>query len=229
MTLNVFPGMELKEWVNFDLHDDKISEKELTQKTEPELTEEEIQMAKKTAYECNIYGCSTISEAITEFLDMCKDWRNFFVEICWKKLYSVDTKTEDDAYMQIFWKTKIEQEKVREKYDKKRKLERKKKELEAIEKVPWRIEEGKKYVDEEKWWNWESYVNSSARDMYHWMDIDDTLKLLKLIDEWKSWQEIQKVFDKNCGVGFYYSVVRNRVVLFSKKWEEADKYLWKNW
>ena len=213
---------------NFDKHIKNIEKEEtvkITKNTEPELTEEEIQRAKETAYERNIYGCSTISEAITEFLDMCKDWRNFFVEICWKKLYSVDTKTEDDAYMQMFWKTKIEQEKVREEYARQREVETKKKELEALEKIPWRIEEGKKYVDKWKWWDWESYVNSSARDLYHWMDIDDTLELLKMIDNWESWEKVQETFDNQWHSFMSYSVVFTRVAYFSKKWEEAKSRL----
>jgi hypothetical protein len=61
--------------------------------------------------------------------------------------------------------------------------------------------------------------------MYHWMDIDSTLELLKLIENWESWENVQKAFYNQWHSGFSYSVVRNRVVYFSKKWNEADKML----
>ena len=57
----------------------------------------------------------------------------------------------------------MEREKYRQEYEAKKKRAQ----LEAIEKIPSRIEEGKKYIDESKWLDWESYVNSSARDMYY--------------------------------------------------------------
>ena len=61
--------------------------------------------------------------------------------------------------------------------------------------------------------------------MYYWGDIDDTIILLKLIEEWKSWEVIQKIFDENCGLGFYHSVVGNRVIRFSRKGAEAKTKL----
>ena len=115
----------------------------------------------------------------------------------------------------------MEEEKWRQEIEAKRKRAQ----LEAIEKIPWWIEEGKKYIDESKWWYWEKYVNSSAWDMYCWWDIDATLELLKMIDNWESWEDVQKVFYNQGHSGFSHSVVRNRVIYFSKKWKEAEKKL----
>ena len=92
------------------------------------------------------------------------------------------------------------------------------------EKTLW-IEEGKKYIDESKWWDWEKYVDSSARSLYHWADIDAILELLKMIDNWESWEDVQKAFDDQNHSGSSYGIVRNRVVYFSKKWKEADNKL----
>ena len=92
------------------------------------------------------------------------------------------------------------------------------------EKTLW-IEEGKKYIDESKWWDWEKYVDSSDRSLYHWADIDATLELLKMIDNWESWEDVQMAFDDQDHSGSSYRIVRSRVVYFSKKWKEADNKL----
>ena len=218
------PDFDLKE----DEHIDNVPKKE------PEFTDEEISALKEKAHKCRVSMWWTADETIQSFLDYVNDGENCYCELNWKKVYSIDLinmskkqgcDLEEAFYLVCYWKTKIEQEKERARYEQEIELERKQKEMEAIEKIPWWIEEGKKYIDESKWETWENYVNSSAKDMYFWMDIDDTLKLLKMIEEWKSRIEVQKTLDKNCGEGFYYSVVRNRVIIFSKKWEEASKIL----
>lgn len=195
-----------------------------------QLSEEEKIKRRENAVEYHFYW-SLISEAISELVELNKKWINCYIEFWgWeKRLYSVDINTEDDGYLQLYWKTKFEKEMEREKQRQEGEARRKREELEAIEKIPWWVEEGKKYIDESKWWDWEKYVNNSARDMYHWMDIDATLELLKMIDNWESWESVQKAFDDQWHSGFSYSVVRNRVVYFSKRWPEADKKLWGNW
>lgn len=217
---------------DFDLKEDEYIDN--VPKKEPELTDEEISALKEKAYECRVSMWWTADETIQSFLHYVNDGENCYCKLNWKKVYSIDLinmskkqgcDLEEAFYLVFYWKTKIEQEKERAKYEQERKLERKQKEMEAIEKIPWWIEEGKKYVDESKREDWENYVKSSARDMYHWMDIDDTLELLKLIDAWESWDKVQKAFDAQDHSNFSYSVVFNRVVYFSKKWEEARKNL----
>lgn len=81
------------------------------------------------------------------------------------------------------------------------------------------------YIDESKWWEWENFVNGSARSVYILEDVYDIITILRLIEQWKSWKEIQKKFDEKGLVGFYPSVIRNRIIYYSKKWEDAKKYL----
>lgn len=192
-------------------------------------TEEEILKIKEKSCIIELYGGMTFDEAIWELLERKEKWENCYIDFNWKKLYSVDINNENDAYLQFFWKTKAQVEMDREKYRQEYEARKQREKLEAIEKIPGWVDEGKKYIDESKWQDWESYVNSSARDMYHWMDIDSTLELLKLIENWESWENVQKAFDNQWHSGFSYSVVRNRVVYFSKKWNEADKMLKGNW
>lgn len=191
------------------------------------LSEEEKSIMRSKATRYPIYDSPLMSEVISTLVELNKKWRNCYIDFWgWdKRLYSVDINTEDDAYLQLYWKTKIEQEKEWARHEQKRELERKQEEMKAIEKIPWWIEEGKKYIDESKWEDWEKYVNGSARAVYFWTDIDYTLELLKLIDAWESWEKVQKAFDDQDHSVYSYSVVFNRVVYFSKKWEKASENL----
>ena len=193
-----------------------------------QLSEEEVKRMKTEASEIYLYWWMTLDHAVELLLSKKWKWENCFIDFNWTKIYSVDTNSVDEAYLQYFWKTKAQVEMEREKERQEREIERKKKELEALEKIPWWVEEGKKYIDESKWEDWKKYVNSSARDMYCWMDIDATLELLKMIDNWESWDDVQKTFEDQEHSGYSYGIVRNRVVYFSKRWQEADKNLWRN-
>lgn len=173
-------------------------------------------------------GWITFDKAVHLLLLKKEEGESCFINFNWKKIYSIDTNSLDDAYLQYYWKTKVQVEMEREKAHQEYEAREKRKELEAIDKIPWWIEEGKKYIDDPKWWDWEKYVNSSDRKWYHGMDVDSTLELLKMIDNWESWEDIQKAFDDQGHSGSSYSVVRNCVVYFSKKWQEANKKLWGN-
>ncbi len=97
--------------------------------------------------------------------------------------------------------------------------------MEAIEKIPWWIEKGKEYIDESKWSDWKEFVEYAPKGTYHWAEVDLVLKILEMIDNWDSRQEIQNVLDDEWGEGYYYSVVRNRVIYFSKEWIVATDKL----
>ena len=205
--------------------------KEIHAEAEHKMTQKEIDDKRKTAkqLEPSNYGIYNVWDAFDFLLKKWQAWENIVMSFNWTKLYSFGVETEDDLYMQYFWRTKIEQEKYVEKARQEYEAKEKKEELEALEKVPWWIEEGKKYIDESKWEDWEKYVKISAKDLYHWMDVDATLELLKLIDAWESWDKVQKAFDDQGHSNLSYSVVFNRVVYFSKKWEEAKNKLTKYW
>ena len=212
--------------------DDKVT---LTS-TEPKLTKEEILARKKEAVEyiIPIVSYGTPYENIQLFIEHIKVCENCYYDFMWTKIYSLDLiniskeqwcDLENAFYLQLYWRTKIEHEKYLQEQDQIEKHEKTKKRLDAIEKVPWWIEKGKEYIDDTKLSDWEDYVNSSVKDMFYWSDVDDTLKILGLIEEWKSWQEIQEIFDKDCDDIFYYGAVRKQVIYFSKKWAEAMKNL----
>lgn len=224
-----------REWINNDFEGKSNQSEEkgkLSKKTERKFTEEEILAKKKNAYDCDV-PLWFWANPVQYFLDYVENGENCYCVLNWKKIYSIDVinisqerwcDLEDAFYLLFYWKTKIECLKERAENAKQHELERKRKELETIEKIPWWIEKGKKYIDQSKWWVWENYVNSSARGTYRWADVDATLELLKLIDSWEPWEKVQESFD-NQVYGYCYNIVRDRVVYFSEKWQEADKKL----
>ena len=199
--------------------------------TEHEMTQKEVDDKRKTAVQLEPfnYGIYNIWGAFDFLLKKWKAWENVFMDLNWKKVYSFGVETEDDLYLQYYWKTKFECDKETEKARQEYEVKRKKEKLEALEKVPWRIEEGKKYIDESKWEAWEKYVKSRVEDLYEWKDVAATLELLKLIDAWEDWKKVQKVFDDQDHSGYSYSVVRNDVVNFSKDPRQTDRKLRKPW
>ena len=198
-------------------------------KNNEKLTEEEKSEMKKDAYEIPLFWNISFDEAVRCLLERKKEWGTCFINLNRKRLYSFDIENENDAYLQFYWRTKFQVEMEREKAHQEYEARKKREQLETIEKIPWWIEEGKKYINESKWSDWEKYVNSSARDIYYWRDIDLTLELLKLIDNWESWKTVQQAFDNQGHSNISYRIFRDRVVYFSKKWEVANQKLEENW
>ena len=97
----------------------------------------------------------------------------------------------------------------------------------VMKRVPEWVEKWKMYIDQEKREDWEKYVNYSAENKYHWTEIDLVLKLLEMIEEWRSRYQIQNTLDihKLSESLYGYSLVKHCVIYFSKKWEEAEKKL----
>lgn len=223
---------------SFEENSNQIGEKiDSTKKTWSNLTEEEILAKKKEAYECRVSVWGWADETIHDLIDYVKKGENCYCVLNWKKVYTIDLRKisqerwcdlENAFYLLYCWKTKIEQQKKSEEYNKQRELEKKRKELEAIEKIPWWIEEGKKYIDESKWSDWEELVEHAARGAHYWGEIELVLKILGMIDNWDSRQNIQKILDDEWGEGLYYNLVRDHVIYFSKKWTIASKNLHKS-
>ena len=189
------------------------------------LTEKKRLSMRKEARELSLYWVTTFEEAVWDLLKRKKEWGSWFIDFNWRKLYSIDIENMNDAYLVFYWKTKPQLDMEREKARQEQEADKKRKQLEAIEKIPWLIEESKMYIDESKWWEWENFVNGSARSVYILEDVYDIITILRLIEQWKSWKEIQKKFDEKGLVGFYPSVIRNCIIYYSKKWEDAKKYL----
>lgn len=221
--------MESREWLN-----DQTLGKEVSSNTEPKLADEEVSRQKKEASEF-IPASLRSDKLIQEILERIENSENVYCEVGWKKIYTIDLlkisqergcDLENAFYLLFYWMTKIEHEKVREKQLQKEELSNAKKKLAATEKVPWRIKEGNKYISKEKQEARKKFVEGEASNWdNYWNLVENVLKLLKMIDNWEPWEEIQKTFDNQENSELGYSITLNRVVYFSKKWEEAEKKL----
>lgn len=185
------------------------------------LTEEEIIELKNNAYELKCFD--DFEEVVRLLLEKKKAWENCYIEFHWKKLYSFES--EDEMYLKILWGTKAQRELEEQKLLQEDRANYLKRQLEAIENIPLWIEEGKNYIDEWKWPDWIDLVNKNARSVYKWRDVEVVLELLKLIENWASWEDVRMAFSKFGTSGASSAEIKKAVVRFSRKWEEAKKEL----
>ena len=96
-------------------------------------------------------------------------------------LYS-DTVTMDNAYLEIIGKTKADFDKEQEEWREELRIE----EIELAEKAAqenisnW-IERGHKLLSEDKWEEWDKIVPIRASDLYHGMELDNTLQIQEIL------------------------------------------------
>ena len=102
--------------------------------------------------------------------------------------------------------------------------------VEALKKIPEKIEEGKKYIYPEKWPEWEECVCYRMTDLYHGYDLNNALEIMKALDEGKSLEEAEKLINdghSGCSFGMLCKIV----LRFSKRGPEffrknSDGYNW---
>ena len=140
-------------------------------------------------------------------------------------LYS-DTVTMDDAYREIIGRTKEEHEESqriwRENY--------RKEEIKfAREVVPdlareYMIE-GRKLIDESKWKLWDKVVPIRLHDLYHGMELDGALKVMKILDNKGSLEEASHEMNKQGHSGMSYSLTLSIIEEFHDRGNEFVKYV----
>lgn len=176
----------------------------------------------KKACRIHIDWGTSLDKAVEILLNKKEDGKDYFMIFNWIKLSSADIKNIDDAYLLIHGETKAQVEMRKEKERQNFQAEEMKQQLQAIENIPWWIEDGKKLIERSKWWNWEEYVNRSARGPYKWMDISIILESLKLIDNWESWEHVrERIYDENL-TAISYSALKEQIVYFSKRGKDAQ-------
>lgn len=104
------------------------------------LTEKKRLSMRKEARELSLYWVTTFEEAVWDLLKRKKEWGSWFIDFNWRKLYSIDIENMNDAYLVFYWKTKPQLDMEREKARQEQEADKKRKQLEAIEKIPWLIE-----------------------------------------------------------------------------------------
>lgn len=149
---------------------------------------------------------------------------NYYAVFSDVKLYSKDV-TLDSAYLAVVGKTKAEYEKsIKERQEKVKELLAKA----AKRKLPECIEEGKKYIYQEKFEMWKEecvrYYSESANNIFR---IREALDLMKLLDEKKSLKEVANEMQKQGNIGIASAQVLNIVLKYSNDGPKFYKYVLK--
>ena len=95
-------------------------------------------------------------------------------------LYS-DIITMDSAYLEITGKNKKDYDKAQEEWKEKLRIESELAEKAARENIPNWIEKGHKAFAEDKWKEWDKIVPIRAEDLYHGMELDNTLQIQEIL------------------------------------------------
>jgi hypothetical protein len=142
-------------------------------------------------------------------------------------LYS-DTVTMDNAYLEVTGKTFDEFKKFEE--EERQKLIKKMEEEEQAAKeniLNW-INQGHKLLSQEKWDKWDEIVPIRANDLYHGMELDNTLEIQKILSsngKEESFEVAKKCMDDQGHSGMSWSLVCAMIKEFCTNGEEFVKWL----
>ena len=106
-------------------------------------------------------------------------------------LYS-DTVTMDSAFLEVTGKTKADFDKEQEEWRENLRIEIELEEKAAQENIPNWIERGHKLLSEDKWEEWDKIVPIRAEDLYHGMELDNTLQIQEILSNEYSEESFEK-------------------------------------
>ena len=106
-------------------------------------------------------------------------------------LYS-DTVTMDSAFLEVTGKNKADFYKEQEEWREKLRIESELAEKAAQENIPNWIEKGHKLLSEDKWKEWDKIVPIRASDLYHGMELDNTLQIQEILKNDYSEESFEK-------------------------------------
>jgi len=163
---------------------------------------------------------STIEQAVNELLKYKEQRILVSGSFNGHILYS-DTVSMDSAYLEIMGKTKCQFESEQ----KERREKQEKAEQEFKEALPRYIEnwknKGRKVLSEDKWEYWDKIVPIRANDLYHGMELDNTLDIICSLKENKL-EEAKNKFDKQGHSGMSASLVFGMIREF---YDDGDKFV----
>ena len=133
----------------------------------------------KNYIEIDFCGC-TIERAVIKLLEYKEKGELVCCDFNGHMLYS-DTVTMDSAYLEITGKNKADFDKAQEEWREKLRLESELAEKAAQENIPNWIEKGHKVFTKDKWEEWDKIVPIRASDLYHGMELDNTLQIQEIL------------------------------------------------
>jgi len=187
------------------------------------MNEEEIM---KNAEEIYCYGGTKLDEACQQLMSYKKENKNVYISFNGQKLYSL-IDSLDDCYKKVTGMTKAEFEEAKKQWlieQKKKELEE---ELEAIEKIPERIERGKKVISTTLHKKWEEIVKTKTFSIYHGQELDKALDILEALHE-NSFEKAYSLFKGEGHRGTSSYAVLSIILPFSEKGKEFEKWINEN-
>lgn len=168
---------------------------------------------------------SNIEDAVGKLLEYKTKGILACVDFNGHMLYS-DTVTIDDAYKEIMGCTKEEYEESqriwRENYWKEETTF-------AREVVPnlarEYMVEGRKFIDSSKWKLWDKVVSIRLHDLYHGMELDGALRVMKILSNKGSLDEASHEMNKQGHSGMSYSLTLSIIKEFHDRGNEFAKYV----
>ena len=142
-------------------------------------------------------------------------------------LYS-DTVTMDSAYLEITGKTKDDFDKEQEEWREKLRIESELAEKASQENIPNWIERGHKLLSEDKWEEWDKIVPIRASDLYHGMELDNTLQIQEILKSdysEESFEKAKKCMEEQGHSGMSWSLVCAMIKEFCTNGKEFVMWL----
>lgn len=165
------------------------------------------------------YG--TFDNAAKRLVEAHNNKENIYIEFNGKKLYSCEIDSIDKAYQQYCGRTKAEFEQEQEKAMAEAKARREKREAEAKDRIPEWNEKGKGLILPGTEKEWARCVEIRAGDLYHGMELDNALDIMKALKE-GDMDKAVKLFDDANHSGASAGITRSIILTFSEK--GADFY-----
>lgn len=142
-------------------------------------------------------------------------------------LYS-DMITMDSAFLEVTGKNKADFYKAQEEYFEKLRIESELAEKAAQENIPNWIERGHELLSEDKWEEWDKIVPIRASDLYHGMELDNTLQIQEILKNdysEKSFEEAKVCMEDQGHSGMSWSLVCAMIKEFCIHGEEFVMWL----
>ena len=162
---------------------------------------------------------------VVRFLEEAREvGLNIYYNFNGHNLYSVDV-TMDSAYLEVIGQTKAEFDADMENYRKELMDKDERGKAEAKAKIPYWIAEGEKYIPEGLWDKWKECVEIRAGDIYHGMELDYFLDILKAIKSGKaqSKNDVEKILDDQNHSGTSYGIMKSMLKYFSEDYQKLPE------
>lgn len=169
------------------------------------------------------YLGSSLLEVVHRLWDYQKSGVFVSTEFNGHTLYS-DEVSLNGAYREITGRTYFEAEEENRKWHEKYEQE----EREFKEKIPslvveWK-QKGHEVLERDYWEYWDSIVQIRLEDLYHGMELECCLEIVKELNKNCSLDDAKKLINNQSHSGMSYGLVRNMVGQFCKRGEDFCKY-----